>query len=89
MKYETNIKPIKCDTDNIYKLGLWVRDSSAGIGTVTFWDEKTKVFGGLGHGICDVDTGELLPLSHGDIIKVNINGISKGMRGNPGELKAY
>lgn len=89
MKYETNIKPIKCDTDNTYKLGLWVRDSSAGIGTVTFWDEKTKVFGGLGHGICDVDTGELLPLSHGDIIKVNINGISKGMRGKPGELKAY
>lgn len=89
MKYETNIKPIKCDTDNIYKLGLWVRDSSAGIGTVTFWDEKTKIFGGLGHGICDVDTGALLPLSRGDIIKVNINGISKGMRGNPGELKAY
>ena len=89
MKYETNIKPVKCETDNIYKLGLWVRDSSAGIGTVTFWDEKTKIFGGLGHGICDVDTGDLLPLSHGDIIKVNINGISKGVRGNPGELKAY
>lgn len=89
MKYETNIKPIKSETDNIYKLGIWVRDSSAGIGTVTFWDKKTKKFGGLGHGICDVDTGELLPLSHGDIIKVNINGISKGVRGNPGELKAY
>ena len=89
MKYETNIKPLKCETDGIYKLGIWVRDSSAGIGTVTFWDEKTRLFGGLGHGICDVDTGELLPLSHGDIIKVNINGVSKGMRGNPGELKAY
>lgn len=89
MKYETNIKPVRNDTDGAYKLGIWVRDSSAGIGTVTFWDEKTKTFGGLGHGICDIDTGELLPLSHGDIIKVNINGISKGMRGNPGELKAY
>lgn len=89
MKYETNIKPARNEIDGAYKLGIWVRDSSAGIGTVTFWDEKTKTFGGLGHGICDIDTGELLPLSHGDIIKVNINGISKGMRGNPGELKAY
>lgn len=89
MKYETSIKPARNETDGAYKLGIWVRDSSAGIGTVTFWDEKTKTFGGLGHGICDIDTGELLPLSHGDIIKVNINGISKGMRGNPGELKAY
>lgn len=89
IKYETKIKPIKSENDNIYKIGIWVRDSSAGIGTVTFWDEKTKIFGGLGHGICDVDTGELLPLSHGNIIKVNINGIAKGVRGNPGELKAY
>lgn len=89
MKYETNIKPVKSETGGDYKLGIWVRDSSAGIGTITFWDEKTKTFGGLGHGICDIDTGELLPLLHGDIIKVNINGISKGMRGNPGELKAY
>ncbi len=89
MKYETTITPIKNESDGIYKLGIWVRDSSAGIGTITFWDEKTKYFGGLGHGICDVDTGELLPLSHGDIIKTNINGISKGTRGNPGELKGY
>ena len=89
IKYETNIKPAKSANDNNYKLGIWVRDSSAGIGTITFWDEKTKIFAGLGHGICDIDTGELLPLSHGDIIKANINGISKGAKGNPGELKAY
>ncbi len=89
MKYETNIKPVKSENDDNYKLGIWVRDSSAGIGTITFCDEKTNFFAGLGHGICDIDTGELLPLSHGDIIKANINGISKGAKGNPGELKAY
>lgn len=89
IKYETTITPIKNETDGVYKLGIWVRDSSAGIGTITFWDKNTKIFGGLGHGICDVDTGELLPLSHGDIIKTNINGILKGTRGNPGELKGY
>lgn len=89
IKYETTIKPVKGDLSGNYKVGMWVRDSSAGIGTITFWDKKTQIFGGLGHGICDIDTGELLPLSHGDIVKANINGISKGTRGNPGELKGY
>lgn len=88
IKYEAKLFPARGD-DGTYKLGIWVRDSSAGIGTVTFWDEKTHLFGGLGHGICDIDTGELLPLSHGDLIKVKINDISKGIKGNPGELKAY
>ncbi len=88
LKYEAKMRPLKSD-DGAYKLGIWVRDSSAGIGTVTFWDENSKLFGGLGHGICDIDTGELLPLSHGDLIKVKINDIAKGVKGNPGELKAY
>lgn len=88
MKYEAKMFPVRGE-DGAYKLGIWVRDSSAGIGTVTFWDEKTHLFGGLGHGICDIDTGELLPLSHGDLIKVKINDIAKGIKGNPGELKAY
>ena len=88
MKYEAKLLPVRAE-DGMYKLGVWVRDSSAGIGTVTFWDEKTKIFGGLGHGICDIDTGELLPLSHGDLIKVKINDIARGIKGSPGELKAY
>lgn len=81
--------PAKNLLDGTYKLGVWGRDSSAGIGTLTFFEPKTLLFGGLGHGICDVDTGELMPLLHGEIIKATVNGITKGVRGIPGELKGY
>lgn len=83
------INPAKNISDGNYKVGLWVRDSSAGIGTLTFYEPETLFYGGLGHGICDVDTGELMPLLHGEIIKATINGITKGVRGIPGELKGY
>ena len=86
---ETLLTPIKCCLDNTYKIGLWVRDSSAGIGSLTFYNEDTGDFAGLGHGICDIDTGELMPLMYGDIVKAYIAGIIKGERGNPGELKGY
>lgn len=88
MLFEITIRPVLGD-DNLYHLGMWVRDSSAGIGTLTFFNKETKAFAGLGHGICDVDTGELLPLSRGEIVKASINGIVKGHKGVPGELKGY
>ena len=66
---------------------MWVRDSSAGIGTVTFYDESTGLFGGLGHPVCDVDTGGILPLSSGDVVDVNITGVRKSTEGNAGELQ--
>ena len=87
--FKVQIQPLKNTVDDTYRIGLWVRDSSAGIGTLTFYDEKTSFFAGLGHGLCDVDTGELMPLSHGDIMKANISGIVKGEKGVPGELKGY
>ncbi len=68
-----------------YKAGLWVRDSAAGIGTMTFCCDN-GVFAGLGHGVCDVDTGELLPLSNGDIVPAEISGCNKGESGKAGEL---
>ena len=86
--FNVKIKPVKGE-DNSYHLGIWIRDSSAGIGTLTFFDEKTNSFAGLGHGICDIDTGELLPLSHGDVVSASISGIVKGKKGIPGELKGY
>lgn len=86
---ETVLTPVKCCADNSYKIGLWIRDSAAGIGSLTFYNDKTGEFAGLGHGICDVDTGELMPLMHGDIVKACIDGIIKGEKGNPGELKGY
>lgn len=70
-----------------YKSGIWVRDSGAGIGTVTFIDPKTGLFGGLGHGICDADTGKPMPLGRGVLLGVNIGGITKGAAGDPGEIR--
>ena len=72
--------------DGEYKLGLTLRDSAAGIGTVTFVDPETNVFGGLGHGICDGDTGEVVPMESGEICGVVLGGVHKGESGKPGEL---
>lgn len=85
--FSVSFKPEKSMDDGEYKAGLWVRDSTAGIGTVTFYDPQSYIFGGLGHGICDIDTGEIMPLMTGDIVKVNITGVAKGTKGQPGELK--
>ncbi len=83
------ITPVFSKKDNMYKAGLWIRDSTAGIGTVTFISPENKSFAGLGHGICDVDTGELMPLLKGNVVDVKINGIKKGLAGTPGELKGF
>ena len=69
-----------------YRAGMWVRDSSAGIGTLTFIDPETKAFAGLGHSICDPDTREPLPLSEGTAGEVHIGGVTKSARGEPGQL---
>lgn len=84
---QVKLSPVKSSSDGTYKAGLWVRDSTAGIGTVTFYNPDNSTFGGLGHGICDVDTGKLLPLMEGDIVKVHITGIIKGTKGQPGQLQ--
>ncbi|MBQ0010939.1 MAG: SpoIVB peptidase [Ruminococcus sp.] len=73
--------------DGDYKLGMWVKDSAAGIGTVTFIDPETGVFGGLGHGITEASTGELLPLAYGTSENVALTGIHAGRAGVPGELQ--
>lgn len=80
------LTPEYCNSEKCYKTGMWIRDSSAGIGTITFYDPSTGAFGGLGHPICDSDTGEVLPLSSGEICDVSITGYKKGENGNPGEL---
>lgn len=85
--YVVSIKPIKSVEDNKYHLGMWVRDSTAGIGTLTFYDPKNNAFGALGHGITDIDTGALMPVENGEIVESNILTIIKGRSGNPGELK--
>lgn len=87
-EFETNLTPVKSiDYNNEYKAGIWVRDSSAGIGTLTFFDKKNNSFAGLGHGVFDADTSYLLPLAKGEIVSAKITNIVKGKPGIPGELK--
>lgn len=85
----TQITPVCSAEDGKYKLGIWVRDSSAGIGTITYCDKTSKTFGGLGHPVCDTDTGKIIPLSSGEVMEVSISGIKKGSPGNPGELLGF
>ncbi|MEI6100486.1 MAG: SpoIVB peptidase, partial [Eubacteriales bacterium] len=74
---------------NVYRLGVWVRDSTAGVGTLTFYDQETGGYGGLGHAITDLDTGEELSVREGEIISSNIIDVVRGQAGMPGELKGY
>lgn len=80
-----SITPELSSSSGTYKAGLWIRDSSAGIGTITFYDKKGN-FAALGHGICDVDTGTLMPMSEGEALKSKIIGFSKSEKGKAGEL---
>lgn len=82
-----HLSPVRSSLDNSYHLGLWVRDSSAGIGTMTFYDPNNGCFAGLGHAICDVDTGQLMPLSQGEIVEASIIGVHVGKSGSPGQLQ--
>lgn len=86
-KKETTLTPVKSPVDGSYRAGMWVRDSSAGIGTMTYYDPQQGTFAGLGHAICDVDTGEVMPLSSGEAVEVTITGVSRGSSGFPGELR--
>ena len=85
----THVTPKYSSADGRYKTGLLIRDSGAGIGTVTFIHPETLSFGGLGHGICDGDTGELIPMDRGSVMDVTISGINKGTSGAPGEIRGY
>lgn len=80
------LQPALSDEEQ-WRLGMWLRDGISGIGTVTFFDPESGIYGALGHGISDLDTGEILPLQKGSISEAQIAGICKGATGTPGELK--
>ncbi|MBQ3532399.1 MAG: SpoIVB peptidase [Oscillospiraceae bacterium] len=83
---EVSITPVCCD-DGAYRLGAWIRDSMAGIGTLTYYDPATGAYGALGHGITDVDTARLMPLASGSIMETTVKAVRRGEKGQPGELK--
>ncbi|MBQ4517173.1 MAG: SpoIVB peptidase [Clostridia bacterium] len=82
---EKKLTPLQ--TKDGYKLGIWLRDSTAGIGTLTFYNPDTKAFGALGHPIADRDTGTTIPVLEGSLLPAGVIGITKGAKGEPGELK--
>ena len=84
---QVTILPQKELSTESYQIGVWGRDSSAGIGTITFSDPVTGAFGGVGHGVCDADTGTLLPFQSGEVVPVAILDVKKGEAGAPGELQ--
>ena len=88
-EFEIKLTPVYSKEEGRYKTGIWVRDTGAGIGTVTFICPETGAFAGLGHGICDVDTGELIPMKRGAVSDVTISSVVRGAAGKPGELKGY
>ena len=82
----TSIQPVK-NSENQYKLGLWVRDAAAGVGTLTFYEPSSGMFGTLGHGILDIDTSDLIKIANGELVTTNILSITKGEKGQPGEIR--
>ena len=75
------------ESNGEYKLGLWVRDSTAGVGTMTFYDNKTGKFAALGHPVTDSDTNKPFVVKEGDLLESSIISVRKGEKGSPGELK--
>ena len=88
-KSTTTIAPVKCSEDGKYRLGLWARDGTTGIGTLTFADPNTKRFGALGHGVSDADTGKLITPGKSNIYYASVSNVTKGTFSSPGELQGY
>lgn len=85
---ETVLTP-QYDSQGNLRVGLWIKDSAAGIGTITYYDTENSTFGALGHGICESQTGKLIPLSYGEIAQASISDIKKSKKGNIGSLNGY
>src|SRR5699024_107357 len=85
---ETSLKPIKDSNHDEYRIGLYIRDSAAGIGTMSFYEPQSKKYGALGHVISDMDTQKPVETYKGSIVKSSVTSIAKGNNGIPGEKKA-
>jgi stage IV sporulation protein B len=87
-KFTTKLTPLKDKGEDMYKLGLYIRDSAAGIGTMTFMDPRSKKYGALGHVISDMDTKKPIVVDDGQIVRSTVTSIEKGSNGDPGEKLA-
>lgn len=86
LQFDATVTPIIPDGETTHRLGLWVRDSTAGLGTVTYYNHTTGNIGGLGHSVADIDTGQLMPSEQGSIVEATVTDIIKGTAGETGQL---
>lgn len=84
---EENITPILSKEDGMHHIGLWIKEGAVGIGTISFYGTENNRYASLGHGITDVDTGNLIEANNGTITKAQIVSIEKGSKSNPGQIK--
>lgn len=81
------LTPVLSADDNLYKIGVWVKDKTAGIGTLTYYDPSSHTFGALGHAITDPETGTILSVAKGELLNSKVESIKLGKAGIPGEIK--
>lgn len=86
-QFETTVNPVY--GEGAFKTGIWVRDSAAGVGTLTFYDPQSGIFAGLGHGICDMDAGGVMALKSGEPAPITLCGVTRGLPDSPGQLRGY
>lgn len=84
-RMQITIKPVLCVETKRYRIGLFVRDSAAGVGTLTFYEPNSRIYGALGHIITDSDTSQPIDANQGKIVLATVSGIQQGRRGQPGE----
>lgn len=82
-----SLSPVLAKDDNLYKLGVWVKDKTAGIGTLTYYDPMNQSFGALGHAIVDPETGSVLSVEKGQLLQAQVQSIQEGTAGTPGEIR--
>lgn len=86
-KLDLKLTPVVSEEDNLYKLGVWVKDKTAGIGTLTYYDPVNQSFGALGHAIVDPETGAVLSVDKGQLLQAQVQAIQEGAAGTPGEIR--
>jgi len=82
-----SVEPVESADDGMYKLGVWVKDKTAGIGTLTYYDPSNSTFGALGHGIVDTETNSILSVESGVLLEAQVQEIQEGEDGQPGEIR--
>lgn len=82
-----SVKPVKTLDSESYKLGIWVKERIAGIGTLTYYDPQTNIYAALGHGIYESQTSTLLEADKGELLRTEVKSIREGAAGKPGEIR--